>query len=312
MTEQEWIEYLKKFLYERPPVLATYNEDATVIELEKGRYLLLTTDALVEGVHFELAYFDPYSLGVKASATNLSDLAAMGGEPRWALLTLGAPTSLDKAFLDPLMEGLISTLEKYGAHLVGGDTVKSPFYFFSLTLAGETQAPLLRRGARPQELIFLSKPLGGSAAFLRLIKENPLERIPENLKKAHLQPQPEVELGLFLRDVASACIDISDGLLLDLYRLCKASGVSAEIEEERIPVEEGALLEEALSGGEDYALLFTVPEEKVHLLSKFSKKIYFIGRIIEGKGEIFLKNKKGERLSLSPLGFDHFTSQPQP
>lgn len=312
MNEREWISYLKKYLYEKAPVFATYNEDTTVIKLEEDHYLLVTTDALVEGIHFDLSYFDFYSLGVKLAASNLSDIAAMGGRPKWALLTLGSPKPLEPAFVDPFMEGLISTLEKYSSHLTGGDTVKSPFFFFSLTLIGETDCPLLRRGAKPGDYLFVSKPLGGSSAFLRLIKELPLEEIPEHLKRAHLRPEPEIELGLFLKGVATSSIDISDGLLLDLSRLCEASKVSAEIEEEKIPLEDRATFEEALSGGEDYALLFTVPDEKVFLLKNSPKQVYLIGKIIEGDGKIFMKNKKGERQSLSPAGYDHFTFQPQP
>lgn len=312
MNEREWIRYLKRYLYENAPVIATYNEDATVIKLEEKYYLLITTDALVEGIHFDLAYFDFYSLGVKLAASNLSDIAAMGGRPRWALLTLGSPKPLAPSFIDSFMQGLISTLEKYSSHLTGGDTVKSPFFFFSLTLLGETERPLLRGGAKPGDYLFVSKPLGGSSAFLRLIKELPFDRIPENLKKAHLQPEPEIELGLLIRDLANSCIDVSDGFLLDLSRLCEASGVSAEIEEEKIPLEKGATLEEALSGGEDYALLFTLPEENLSFLESFPKPVYFIGRIIEGANKIFMKNKRGERKSLSPRGYDHFTSPLQP
>ncbi|MEZ0344639.1 MAG: thiamine-phosphate kinase [Caldimicrobium sp.] len=309
MNEREWISYLKKYLYEKPPIVATYNEDATVIKLEENHYLLITTDALVEGIHFDLAYFDFYSLGIKLAVSNLSDIAAMGGRPKWALLTLGSPKPLEPSFIDPFMEGLISTLEKYSSQLTGGDTVKSPFFFFSLTLLGETEKPLLRKGAKPGDYLFVSKPLGGSSAFLRLIKELPLDKIPENLTKAHLQPEPEIELGIHIKYIASSCIDISDGLLLDLSRLCEASGVSAEIEEEKIPIENGATLEEAFSGGEDYALLFTLPEENLSLIKKLPKPVYFIGKIIKGERNIFMKTKKGERKNLSPKGYDHFTFQ---
>ncbi|MGC9109601.1 MAG: thiamine-phosphate kinase [Caldimicrobium sp.] len=307
MNEREWLEYLKKYLYEKPPVIATYNEDATVIEIKENHYLLLTTDTLVEGIHFDLAYFDFYSLGVKLAASNLSDIAAMGGWPKWALLTLGSPKPIDPSFIDPFMEGLVSTLGKYSAYSTGGDTVRSPFFFFSLTLVGETEKPLLRKGAKKGDYLFVSRALGGSSAFLRWIKEKPLDQIPENLKKAHLRPEPEIELGLILRNIASSAIDISDGLLLDLSRLCIASQVSAEIEEEKIPLEEGATLEEALSGGEDYALLFTIPEKNLPYLTKINKRIFYLGRIIEGVGEILFLTKKGERKRLPPKGFDHFT-----
>lgn len=314
MTETEWISYLRKFLFQREQVLATHNEDCAVIKYN-DHYLLLTTDALVEKVHFRLEYTDYYSLGYKLASTNLSDIAAMGGEPRWALFTLGSPQPPEPFWLDPLMEGLVTTLENFGAHLIGGDTVKSELLFLSLTLIGETDKPLLRKGAKPGDYIFVSKELGKSAAFLRYIRELPIEEIPTPVVEAHLRPTPEIELGKAIRYIANSAIDISDGLLLDLYRLCWASGVSAELDLSRIPISPYATLEEALSGGEDYALLFTIPEEKIEELYSLSSKLnlnfYYIGKIIKDNHKIFLIKDKGERVELSPRGFDHFISLPR-
>ncbi len=313
MTEKEWLEYLKRYLWQRTPVISAFNEDCAVLQSDEGKYLLLTTDALIEGVHFDLSYTDLYSLGVKLAVSNLSDIAAMGGEPRWALLTLGSLRAPESIWIDPLMEGLVSTLERYGAHLIGGDTVKGPCLILNLALTGETDKPLLRSGARPGDLIFVSRALGESAAFLRYIKTCSLEEVPENIKKAHLRPTPEIELGRALRVIASAGMDISDGLLLDLYRICLTSGVSAEIEEDKIPVGPGATLKEALSGGEDYALLFTIPAEKSEELGKkISQRVFRIGKIIEGEGKIFIRSQGGEFKEVSPSGFDHFTFQSQP
>lgn len=317
MTEKEWIKYLKKFLYEKDPVFATHNEDCSVVKISQNKYFLFTTDALVEGIHFDLRFTDFYSLGLKLAASNLSDIAAMGGNPKWALLTIGSPKPPEKDWIDPFMKALTSLLKKYKAQLIGGDTVKSPFYFFNLALTGETNLPLLRRGAKLGDLIYVSKPLGGSAAFLRYIKNNtPLEKIPTSIKQAYLKPEPEITLGKALRKIAHAVIDISDGLLLDLHRICEASKVSAELEEEKIPILKGALLQDALSGGEDYALLFTVPEEKKEKLIQISKNlkkpIFYIGRIIKGKNKIFLKTMEGGRKEIPPLGYDHFIFQSQP
>ncbi len=315
MTEQEWINYLKKYLYQGEKVVAAHNEDCTVIKISKNKYFLYTTDALVEGIHFDLRFTDFYSLGHKLAVANLSDIAAMGGEPKWALLTLGSPKAPDKEWIDPFMKGLVTQLKKYKAHLVGGDTVKSPNFFFNLALTGETQAPLLRSTAKVGDIIFVSKPLGASAAFLRYIKDTPLEEIPAFLKKAYLRPTPEITLGKAIRKLANAVIDISDGLLLDLYRLCKASSVSAVIELEAIPIPKYVTLQEALSGGEDYALLFTVPQENLQELFKVCKRIkksiYEIGRIQKGKPKIYLKNEEGALEEIGPSGFDHFISQPQ-
>ncbi|MFN3921186.1 MAG: thiamine-phosphate kinase [Caldimicrobium sp.] len=315
MTEKEWIKYLKKFLYEKDPVFAAHNEDCSVVKISKNKYFLYTTDALVEGIHFDLRFTDFYSLGYKLAASNLSDIAAMGGTPKWALLTMGSPKPPEKDWIDPFMKALTKLLKKYKARLIGGDTVKSPFYFFNLALTGETNLPLLRSGAKEGDLVFVSKRLGGSAAFLRYIKNTPLEKIPAHLKKSYLQPEPEIALGKKLRKIAHAVIDISDGLLLDLYRICEASRVSAELEEEKIPLSKGALLHEALSGGEDYALLFTISEEKKEKLFQISKKLkktlFYIGKITRGKHKIFLKTKEGVRKELTPSGYDHFTFQPQ-
>jgi thiamine-monophosphate kinase len=313
MTEKEWLEYLKKYLWTKPPVVSAFNEDCAVIQAEEGKYLLFTTDALIEGVHFDLSYTDFYSLGIKLAVSNLSDIAAMGGDPRWALLTLGSPKPLEPEWVDPFMEGLVSTLERYSAYLIGGDTVKSPCYMLNLALTGETDSPLLRSKARPGDLIFVSKPLGESSAFLRYIKTYPQTEVPANLKKAHLRPSPEIELGRAIRKIAHACIDISDGLLLDLYRICTASEVSAEIDEDKIPLGYGVTLQDALSGGEDYALLFTIPQENLKDLErKKTKDLYKIGKILKGKGKIILKTQRGETREVPPLGFDHFTFQPQP
>ncbi|WP_051920654.1 thiamine-phosphate kinase [Thermodesulfobacterium hydrogeniphilum] len=310
MNEKEWIKYLKKYLYEKKPVFKSTNEDCGVIKISKTKYLLLTTDALVENIHFKFDYTSYFDLGAKLAASNLSDIAAMGGEPKWALLTLGSPSPINPYWIDPLMEGLVSTLKKYGAYLIGGDTVKSSTFFINLTLIGETKNPILRKGAIPGDLIFVSKPLGESAAFLRLIKTFNLKEIPQNIKKAHLTPEPEIILGkeLSKKKLATSMIDISDGLLLDLWRICEENEVGAELYQEKIPIGKGATFEEALSGGEDYALLFTVSSQNLYEIPKLTKKlkkeIFNIGKIITEK-KLFLidKNQKKE---IKPLGFDHF------
>lgn len=316
MTENEWIFYLQRFLSKEYPVLASVNEDCAVIALERGDYLLLTTDAMVEGVHFDLTYMDYYALGYKLATANLSDIASMGGVPLWGLLTIGSPEPPESGWIDSFMEGLIQQLSKYGAKLVGGDTVRADQLIVNLCLVGRTERPIFRSGARPGDLIFVSRPLGQSSAFLRYIKKGLSTDMPEVLKRSHLFPEPEIALGRALKELATSAIDISDGLLLDLSRLCMASGVSAEIREDAIPVGEHASLEDALSGGEDYALLFTVGENDINKLEEISKELErsfsCIGRIYEGYGNLFLRTREGERKALSPSGYDHFTFQPQP
>ncbi|MCX8041637.1 MAG: thiamine-phosphate kinase [Thermodesulfobacteriaceae bacterium] len=310
MTEKEWIDFLKSYLFEDFPVLKSKNEDCAVIKLAERDYLLLTTDALVEQVHFQWEYTSFYDLGVKLAVSNLSDIAATGGIPNFALLTLGSSKPLETFWLEPFMEGLTSTLERYGTKLIGGDTVKSSVFFVNLVVMGRTKNPLLRKGAQVGDYIFVSRKLGESVAFLREIKKLPLEQIPENLKKAHLRPEPEIELGkeLSYQELATSVIDISDGLLLDLWRICKENEVGAEIWKEKIPVGLYATLEEALSGGEDYALLFTVKEENLKKLEnlglKLNRTFFKIGKIIKEK-KLYLLEGDLKR-EIKPLGFNHF------
>jgi thiamine-monophosphate kinase len=311
VTEQEWIEYLRRFLPQNKEILASAEEDCAVIKLQEKNYLLFTTDALVEGIHFKLDYYTFFDLGYKLSAVNLSDIAAMGGTPLYAVLTLGSSLALDKAWLDPLLEGINACLGKYSAKLVGGDTVKSTVFFVNLALIGVTERPVLRSTAKPGDEVFVSRPLGASSAFLRLIKEKPLEEIPAEVRLAHLRPEPEVELGRELSQIAESMIDISDGLLLDLYRICRSSNVGAIIEVDKIPVASWATLDDALAGGEDFALLFTVSKEKLCAIPKIeeslNRKLYKIGEIIPER-KLFLKENGGLR-EIAPRGYDHFTSQ---
>jgi thiamine-monophosphate kinase len=314
VTEQEWIEYLRRFLPQNKEILASAEEDCAVIKLQEKNYLLFTTDALVEGIHFKLDYYTFFDLGYKLSAVNLSDIAAMGGTPLYAVLTLGSNLALDKAWLDPLLEGINACLGNYSAKLVGGDTVKSPAFFVNLALVGVAERPVLRSTAKPGDEVFVSRPLGASSAFLRLIKEKPLEEIPEEVRLAHLRPEPEVELGRELSQVAESMIDISDGLLLDLYRICRPSKFGAIVEVEKIPIASCATLDEALAGGEDFALLFTVSKEKLSAIPKIeeslNRKLYKVGKIIPER-KLFIKENGGLR-EIAPRGYDHFTSQLQP
>lgn len=313
MTEIEWLEYLKQYIEEGASLIKTKNEDCAVIKLSSKNYVLLTTDSMVEGIHFNLRYFSFYELGVKLAVSNLSDIAACGGKPLWGLLTLGTPFPPEESWVKPFLEGLTDSLKKYGACLIGGDTVKSQVFFLGLTLVGKTNFPILRKGAKPGDLIFVSKKLGGSAAFLRLIKDLNKEQIPDEIKTAHLAPSPEVELGIKLSQykLATSMIDISDGLILDLSRICKENEVGAEIYEKNLPIETHATLDEALFGGEDYALLFTIEEKNLKKLEKIEKslkkKLYFIGRIIKEKNLYLIKDK--QKLKIIPKGFDHFINK---
>ncbi len=317
MTEEEFLKFLAESL--RPharEIVSGVGDDCAVIDAQ-DHWLLLTLDTFVEGVHFSWDYFSPYEVGRRLAAANLSDIAAMGGEPSFALLSFSVP-SLEEEKAKSFLTGLTDKLTAYGAELVGGDLTKSSAgWHLSLSLLGRTPkgAAIFRRGAEEGDLVFVSRPLGASAAALYLWQKG-IEP-PAPLKKAHLDPDPEVELGLLLsrHQLASAMIDVSDGLLLDLKRLCEASQKGAKLYLEKIPVAPELLrfslddpLTFALGGGEDFALLFTVPEDKVRILEQICPRpLYQIGEIISSPGLYSLES--GQLKPLPSQGFDHFKAK---
>ncbi len=300
MTEEEFLRYVSRYHMKSPSAVRTAEEDCVVWK-EGDDFRLFTADALVEGVHFRWTYFSPYALGWKLAAVNLSDIAAMGGAPEGALLILGFPQVPEEEWIEEFYRGLTEGLSRFGAGLLGGDTVRSPVFWAGLFLFGRARRPIFRKGASPGDRLFVSRPLGAPAAALRWFEAG--KEPPEALKKAHLLPEPEVDLGRKLAEagLVSAMIDISDGLLLDLARLCRASGVGAEIE--NLPVAEGATEEEALSGGEDYALLFAAPphREKDLFRAIGDRPLYPLGHLTENAGLISFRGRP-----VSSRGFDHF------
>ncbi len=319
MTEEELLSFLAQTFTPRSrEVICGVGDDCAVVEAA-DRWHLFTMDTMVEGVHFSFSYFTPYEVGRKLAAVNLSDIAAMGGWPKFALLSMSLPF-LQEETVKVFLEGLTSKLEAFGAELLGGDVTRTPSqkWHLSLTLIGETAkgGAIFRSGGNPGDLLFVSRPLGASAAALELWQKG--GEPPATLKKAHLDPEPEIRLGEILsrHRLASAMIDISDGLLLDLDRLCKASSTGAVIFAEKIPLPheleglplEKSPLEYALYGGEDFALLFAMPQAHRRVLFQtWPQKIYEIGKLTADKG-IFLKTGEGLK-PLSPKGFDHFLSR---
>jgi thiamine-monophosphate kinase len=258
-------------------------DDCAVLDLGGDRSLLVTTDLLVEGVHYRGHTISPWQLGWKAMAVSVSDVAAMGGLPRAAFAAAGLPPGLDRGWLEQLRDGMAACAERYGVDLLGGDTSGAPRDgLICVTLLGEAprEQVVLRKGARPGDVAFLGGPVGLSAAGLWLLERGPEaarglpEALRERLVKAHLEPQPQVALGRWLaeRGLATAMIDVSDGVLQDLRHICDASGVGALVAAEILPIDPalkaaaalgcgGEPWRTALGGGEDYVLCFTAPSE---------------------------------------------------
>jgi thiamine-monophosphate kinase len=266
----------------------------------QGKTLLLTVDTSAEGIHFDQSFLSPQQIGYRALACAISDIAAMAGSPLYALIALSIGETADLEFIDSLYSGMQEITSNFSVEIVGGDTISGEKLVISATIVGEAERPVLRSGAKEGELIGVSGRLGGARRGLILLKEDVAGQ--ENLKKRYISPVPRIEEGKRLSSYVSSMIDISDGLLIDLYRLSEASKKGMQIEKERIPVETGATLEDALSGGDDYELLFTIPSEHREKIKGLGGCI--IGRVIEAKG-IFLDGEK-----IEPKGYDHFAQMP--
>jgi len=315
-----------------PGVILGIGDDCAALALEGPDYLLWTVDTLVEGVHFDLAFTSLEQLGWKALAVNLSDIAAMGGEPRYALLSLGWPPRRDRSQALSLADGLARAAREFGAAIIGGDTVASPVGLtLTVTLTGVVPAGQMvrRSGARPGDLVYVTGVLGEAAAGLEVLKRGlALDRdLREALVEAHLAPRPQLKAGRLLarEGLATAMIDVSDGVATDLSHLCQASSVGARIEAAAVPVSPRLKaaaprlgldpLRLALTGGEDYQLLFTSPPQAAPSLAlAFSRAGLAppraLGEITAAPG-VLLVTAAGEQ-DISWQGYDHFRLDPAP
>lgn len=310
MAEFELIErYFSALTPGNSGVRLGIGDDAAILETPSNRQLVMTLDTLVGGRHF-FCDTDPANLGHKALAVNLSDLAAMGAEPVWALLSLTLPEA-DEGWLSAFAEGFRQLALRHGVSLVGGDTCRGPLSI-SVQLTGLV-APgqaLLRRGARPGDRIFVTGPLGDAALALKRLQAG--EEVPQWQRLRLEKPEPRLAEGAALLGIASACIDLSDGLVADLGHLCANSGCGALVAFSRLP--RSSLQEEyldstgdrqpLLAGGDDYELCFTVPCERLDALRESGVHCFEIGEIVAGSGVRLLDENGAE---LPPFhGFDHF------
>ncbi len=320
LIEKELIAGIRKdFGIESPEAVELgIGDDAAVIKSGEKK-LVLTKDLLIEDVHFVFSSHPPALLGRKSLSINLSDIAAMGCTPKYALLGLGLPVNVKVEWVQEYFSGFRETALEYNTTLIGGDVTQADKVVISISLIGEGEMYIRRGGAKPGDLLFVSGTLGDSAQGLILSKQG--IGLGEGLNtdfllRAFFDPVPQVSLGEKLAELklASALIDISDGLSVDLKHICEESNSGAEIELNRIPIspELRSVREDsvdlALQGGEDYQLLFAVPPEKEKQVSNlFSKfKITKIGRIISGR-DIFINGKNGTRKLLEIKGYQHFT-----
>lgn len=311
-------------------ILRAIGDDAAAWNAPAGARVI-TTDAMVEGVHFNLNYTDWRSLGWKCLAANISDIAAMGCIPTYAVVTLGLRPDLPVEGLEALYEGMMELAARGGGAIVGGDVVKSSAFFITIALQGAAPAPnapiLLRSAANPGDLIAVTGPLGASAAGLRLLMSGASPQADADaaaayLTRAHNRPVPRVNEGVSLAAAGVRCaMDISDGLMDDLEKLCRASGVSALLHADRIPVDRRLksafphdLLNLAVAGGEDYELLFTASPELIDKASSaLPEPISIIGRVVERPTDadapiVRLLDAQANPIDVTSGGWDHFRS----
>jgi thiamine-monophosphate kinase len=315
-------------LFGPPPatVALGIGDDCAALAVAGADYLLWTVDTLIEGVHFDLAYFSLPQLGRKALAVNLSDIAAMGGEPLYTLLSLGWPRDRDVAGALELGAGLAQAAQEYGVAVIGGDTVASPAgVMVTLSLLGRVHRDemLRRQGARAGDRVYVTGPLGEAAAGLEILQRGLAldAELHRALGAAHLDPRPQLHAGRVLasQKLATALIDLSDGVATDLGHICRASGVGARVPAATAPVSPRVQaaaaslgvdpLDLALKGGEDYQLLFTSPAAKTPALFQAFAQAALppplpLGEIISGAG-VLLVTAEGEK-DITGEGFDHF------
>jgi thiamine-monophosphate kinase len=318
------IHRIRKWIHSSDPALIQgIGDDVAVIEMGT-KVLLVTTDILMEGIHFDLSWMDPYPLGRKSLAVNLSDIASMGGIPKYFLVSVGLPKNLPLSFISSFYRGLKQEAKRFRVELIGGDTSLSQKMIINICLLGEGQKRnlLFRKGAKPGDDLFVSGRLGDAALGLKMLQEKTKIKGSEGLVKKHLSPCPRVELGQAIAKdhLATAMIDISDGLLIDTSHLLEESEVGARIWEDRIPLSRPYRkwvrsfskdpFRIALSGGEDYELLFTASsntrEEITSLACSLKIPITRIGEILPKKEGFHIIRKDGKDYSPPHLGFEHF------
>lgn len=293
-------------------------DDAALLNIPEGEQLVVTVDTLISGVHFPV-HTSPEDIGHKALAVNLSDLAAMGAEPKWITLALSLPEA-DEAWIAAFAKGFTQLAARHGVSLVGGDTTRGPL---SITVQAmgwvNNGMALLRSGATPGDAVYVSGSIGAAGLALSMLHDSQAQ-IPDGLIARLNRPEPRIELGSALHNMANACIDVSDGVIADLGHILESSVVGAELQLADMPYSDevsqwigaGNNPVLPLSWGDDYELLFTASPDHEEELQQLSESLELpitrIGTVTEQAG-LRIKSAEGEIINVPASGYDHFGTQ---
>ena len=308
LPERKLIERIRRIASRFPhgELIRGIGDDAAILRLRSTHELLVTTDLMLEDVHFRRHWSTPEAVGHRTLTRGLSDIAAMGGEPFAAFLSLALPPKLTQTWVDAFMRGFLRLARKYQVVLAGGDTATSTAGVIAdVIVLGRVPrgTAITRSGARVGDVIFVSGSLGAASACIRELRRGQTRKT-----QAMPAPEPRVAVGKCLRDaqLPSAMIDLSDGLSTDLSHICEESGVGAAIMENAIPLAQGATLRDALHGGEDYELLFTASPRKRVPAAIAGIQVSPIGEIVRSPKRQMRILSAGKWKPLSPLGWEHF------
>jgi len=316
MKERSLIQQIRKMAASsaNSAIKAGIGDDCAVLRLKPGFELLVTTDFCIENVHFRRVWHPSAAVGHRCLTRGLSDIAAMGGEPLACFLSLGLPADLPQSWVRGFLRGLLALARRYKVQLAGGDVSSAPQITADIIVTGQVPSgtAILRSGANPGDRIYVTGALGGSAATLKQLYAG--KKIKATKPDPHFFPAPRPEVGDFLRKrrLASAMIDVSDGLSVDLTHICDESGVSAILTSDKIPIGKGANLDLALHGGEDYELLFTA-SKRAKVPSRIEGvSITQIGEIRNRRdysSAIQIMDDNGRVRPLPQRGWEHFKEQ---
>lgn len=295
-----------------PDILVGIGDDTAVLKYRPDRHLLFTTDTLVEMDHFNPAWSTPFQIGMKAVEINVSDIAAMGGLPTHALVSLVLKKDTEAEFVEDMYKGMLCSCRQHGCHIIGGNVTHGPQTMVNIALLGEVEKNrlCLRSNARPGQSILITGDLGSSASGLHIL----LNSLEGHLKD-HLEPKARLKEARLLSKFTSCMIDVSDGLAPEVKHICEMSKTGAVIYKDKIPLSQTTLenaktarkdpADFALFGGEDFELLFTLPDPKIPLLRKQLPNITVVGKILPESEGLHLLDKTGKKQQLKG-GYDHF------